>query len=411
MARRMDEQTASGRALPPGRAGEVFLAFLRLGCSAFGGPIAHIAYLREAFVQRRGWLDEAQFAQLLAVCQFLPGPASSQLGFAIGLLRARWAGALAAFAGFTLPSALLMLALALLAPRLSGTAGAAAVHGLQLVAVIVVAHGLIGMARQLTPDRARVLLAVVAVVLCLVSGHAWMQLVAIALGGLAGRWLCRQVPAPTAPMFTLALGRRGAVVLFGVFLALLLVAPAIPPATPPTAPGLAAAFYQSGALVFGGGHVVLPLLEQRLVEPGWLSAETFLAGYGAAQAVPGPLFSLAAFLGASIPVGLPPVAAAALALCALFLPGLLLLAAALPAWNGLARRPWAGPVMAGSNAAVVGLLAAALVDPIVVHGVRGPADLAIAVTGLALLSWRGARMTPWIVAGCVVASIALGGRG
>lgn len=401
------EGTAAAAAPSPGSPGAVFLAFLRLGCSAFGGPIAHIGYRREDFVQRRRWLDETQFVQLLAICQFLPGPASSQLGFAIGLLRARWAGALAAFAGFTLPSAVLMAALALLAPQATGAVGAAAVHGLQLVAVIVVAHGLLGMARQLTPDPARVLLALAAAALCWVTGHAGIQLVAIALGGLLGLWLCRHVQAPAAPLFALPYGRRSAALLFGLFLAGLLAALAVPTTASPGAPELAAAFYQSGALVFGGGHVVLPLLEQHLVAPGWLSAESFLAGYGAAQAVPGPLFTLAAFLGASIPLGLPPLAGATMALLAVFLPGLLLLAAALPVWSALTRRTWAGSVMAGINAAVVGLLAAAFIDPIVVHGIRGPADLVIAVTGFACLQWRGARRMLWIVAGCVTASIGL----
>lgn len=291
---------------PSGSVAEVFRAFLKLGLTSFGGPIAHLGYLREEFVQRRGWLDEAHFAQLLAVCQFLPGPASSQMGFAIGLFRGGWRGALVAFIGFTLPSALLMFGFAALAPYLGHGIGAAAVHGLKLVAVVVVAHGVLGMVRQLAPDAPRALIAAGAVALIVLTGNAWVQLIAIALGGVLGPWLCRHVNAPVVAMFPVRYGHRGAAVFLTLFLIGLGGALMLPPSNTPTTAGLAGAFYQAGALVFGGGHVVLPLLHQTVVDTGWVSPDTFLAGYGAAQAVPGPMFSLAAFLGAEVPLVLAP---------------------------------------------------------------------------------------------------------
>ena len=394
------------RSNPPGNTGEVFVAFLRLGLTAFGGPIAHIGYMREAFVRRRGWLDDAHFAQLLAVCQFLPGPASSQMGFGIGLARAGWRGALAAFAGFTLPSALLMLGFAALAPRLG--AGAAALHGLKLVAVAVVAHGLLGMARQLAPDLPRLLVAAGAAALVLASGNAWLQLAAIALGAVLGTWWCRQAAAPTTALFPFGGGRRIAAVCLTLFLLGLLAALLLPARATPSLAGVAAAFYRAGALVFGGGHVVLPLLQQSLVAPGWLPADSFLAGYGAAQAVPGPMFSLAAFLGAEIPLGgLPPAVGALVALLAMFLPGFLLLAGMLPLWAGLVRHRRAASAMAGINAAVVGLLAAAFIDPVWSGGVRAPVDAAIAVVGFALLA--GLRWPAWTaVLWCVAAAVGIG---
>ena len=388
-----------------GSSAVVFGAFLRLGLSAFGGPIAHIGYLREAFVQQRRWLSEAQFAQLLAVCQFLPGPASSQLGFAIGLLHAGWRGALAAFIGFTLPSALLMFAFAVLVERASSEPGLALLQGLKLVAVVVVAHGVMGMARQLAPDAPRALIAAAAAALVVLGGHAWLQLLAIALGAVLGGLLCRGLAAPAEARFVLGYGPRRALLFLllfalGLLLALLLTAQTQAPQASPAA--LAATFYQAGALVFGGGHVVLPLLQQGVVDSGWLGADGFLAGYGAAQAVPGPMFSFAAYLGAEVDAGLPAAAAAAIALLAVFLPGFLLLLAVLPVWSRLLQRRWALGVVAGINAAVVGLLAAALYDPVWTQGVRGPVDFAIAVIGFALLA--GARVSAlWVVLWCVLA--------
>lgn len=388
------------------RTAEVFSAFLKLGLTSFGGPVAHLGYFREEFVQRRRWLDDAHFAQLLAVCQFLPGPASSQLGFAIGLFRGGWRGALAAFVAFTLPSALLMVGFAALAPYLGHGVGAAAVHGLKLVAVAVVAHALLGMVRQLVPDLPRALIAIGAVALILLAQDAWMQLVAIALGGLLGLWLCRHVSMPAGAAFPVRYGIRAGAGLFSVFLVGLAAALWLPSSTTPTLAGIASAFYQAGALVFGGGHVVLPLLQHVMVDAGWVAPDTFLAGYGAAQALPGPMFSVAAFLGAEVPTGFPAAVGATVALLAVFLPGFLLLLAALPAWARLARHRLAASAMAGSNAAVVGLLAAAFYDPVWTGGVRAPADFIIAAIGFALLAF--ARVSAlWVVLWCVGATVVL----
>lgn len=373
--------------------------------TSFGGPIAHIGYFREEFVRRRGWMDEGLFAQLLAVCQFLPGPASSQMGFAIGLFRAGIPGALAAFVAFTLPSALLMFAFAAAAPRLGGALGQAAIHGLKLVAVVVVAHGVLGMARQLTPDAPRRLIGAGAMLLVVLAGTAWVSLLAIVLGALAGALLCRHVPTPPAAAFPVRHGRRTALACLGVFLVGLAVALLMPAGGSASLAGLAAAFYQAGSLVFGGGHVVLPLLQQGTVATGWITPDAFLAGYGAAQAVPGPMFSLAAYLGAEVPLATPPFVGALVALAALFLPGFLLLLAVLPFWSRLAARPGAARLLAGVNASVVGLLAAALYDPVWTEGVRSLSDLAIVVVGFALLA-TGRVSAIWAVAWCVGAAMA-----
>ena len=399
--------TSEEKSSRTGSAREVFGVFLRLGMTSFGGPIAHVGYLRKECVERRGWLDDEQFAQLLAVCQFLPGPASSQLGFAIGLFRAGWRGALAAFAAFTLPSASIMFGLALLAPSLAAQEQVPAVlHGLKLVAVAVVAHGLIGMARQLTPDAPRLAIAAAATALILLVGGTWVQLGAIAVGGLLGIRLCRHVVSPEFGHFPIQYGRPTAAALLGVFLALLGIALAIPLAGSPNALSVFAAFYRTGALVFGGGHVVLPLLQQAVVDPGWVGSDTFLAGYGAAQAMPGPMFTLAAFVGAEVPLGLPRALAAAIALVAIFLPGLLLLSAVLPVWVELVRRPIATRIVAGINAAVVGLLAAALYDPVWREGIRNITELLIATVALVMLITSRVPIL-WVVFWCIGGALAL----
>lgn len=390
--------------LAQGSASEVFRVFLRLGLTSFGGPIAHLAYFHEEFVSRRGWLDDAHFAQLLSVCQFLPGPASSQMGFAIGFFRGGWLGALAAFVAFTLPSALLMFGFAELAPHLGQDLGAAAVHGLKLVAVVVVAHGLLGMVRTLAPDAPRALIASGAVALIVLAGNAWAQLIAIALGGMLGAWLCRHVAAPANATFPVRYGHRGGAAFLAVFLIGLAGSLMLPLTNAPTAGGLWGAFYKAGALVFGGGHVVLPLLQHAVVDTGWVSQDEFLAGYGAAQAMPGPMFSLAAFLGAEVPLGFPAAVGATIGLVAVFLPGFLLLLAVLPMWERLSQRRWATSTMTGINAAVVGLLVAAFYDPILTGGIRDSADFATAVIGFALLaSMRVSAL--WVVLWCVTASI------
>ncbi len=386
---------------------QLFTTFLRLGLTSFGGPIAHLGYFREEFVVRRRWLTEAEFAQLLAICQALPGPASSQLGFAVGLLRGGWRGGLLAFLGFTLPSALLMFGMALLAPQLDGPVAEAMLHGLKLVAVVVVAHGLVGMTHSLVPDFPRLVLALLALAVMLAGGPAWRQLAVIAGGALLGLWWCRSVPAlPTAGL-VVRHGRRTAWGLLGLFGAGLVAALWLGGGTPSLV-SLAAAFYEAGALVFGGGHVVLPLLEQSTVGSGWLQEDAFLAGYGAAQALPGPMFALSAYLGAMVPTGASPALGATVALLAMFLPGLLLVAAMLPLWRSLASRRWAPPVIAGINAAVVGLLAAALLGTVLPAGVRGPVDAGVAVAGLAVLA-LGRISVLWVVVGVVAVSVFLHG--
>lgn len=389
---------------PTGSAPEVFAAFLKLGLTSFGGPIAHLGYFRREFVERRAWIGDSQFAQLLALCQFLPGPASSQLGFSIGLLRAGWAGALAAFVAFTLPSALLLLAFAVVLPTISGAAGDAALHGLKLVALAVVAQGVLGMSRQLCPDAPRRMVAVLAAVLILLSGQAWMQLITVALGGVAGLAFCRGVQPVPGGGLHLRYGPTLGWALLAMF-ALLLVGLPLAAHGRDGLIAVAEAFYRAGALVFGGGHVVLPLLEEAVVEPGWISQEEFLAGYGAAQAVPGPMFTLAAYLGARLPGSEGGIVGASIALGAIFLPGFLLVAGVLPLWRAIAGRPVAARAIAGVNAAVVGILGAALYDPVWTSAVRGPVDLAIAAVGFALLvAWRASPLL--VVAWCIVASVA-----
>lgn len=387
----------------PGRVGEVFTTFLRLGLRSFGGPIAHLAYFRRELVERRRWVDESQYAQLVGICQFLPGPASSQLGFSLGLLRAGVVGAAAAYTAFTLPSAALMLAFAAFLPRATGPIGGAAVHGLQLVALPVVADGVLRMARHLTPDGPRAGIAFVAAMLVLASGLPWVQLVVVAFGATAGLVFCRRTSSLASDELPVPYGPPRGWTLLGVFAVLLVGLPLVAYGRDDLF-AVAAAFYRTGALVFGGAHVVLPLLQETVVEPGWISRDDFLAGYGVAQAVPGPMFSLAAFLGARLWDGQGGVTGAIVALGAIYLPGLLFVAGILPLWRAVVGRPNAARAIAGVNAAVVGLLAAALYDPIWVSAVRGPLDVAVAAVGLALLTARVPALA--VVVWCVAASVA-----
>jgi chromate transporter len=369
-----------------GSAAEVFRVFLKLGLTSFGGPIAHLGYFRREFVVKRAWLDERAYADLVALCQFLPGPASSQTGFAIGLTRAGYRGGLAAWTGFTLPSAIALTLFAYGEGALKGPAGDGLMHGLKLVAVAIVAQAVSGMAQSLCPDRQRATIAVLALILMAFAPAAWAQIAVILLGALAGLVVCRQGANIAVADVEAPISRPMALVFAGLFFALLALS--FVPARP-GAMALAAAFYRSGALVFGGGHVVLPLLRTAVVDPGWVSDSAFLAGYGAAQAVPGPLFTFAAYLGAVAGVGPGGVGGAALALVAIFAPGLLILMAAIPFWNGLRARINARAAMAGVNAAVVGLLASALYNPVWTSAVRSPADFAIAAAGfVALIVWR-----------------------
>lgn len=392
---------------PGGNAAEVFRVFLRLGLTSFGGPIAHLGYFRDELVTRRGWLDDRTYGDLVALCQFLPGPASSQTGFALGLMRAGWPGALAAFAGFTLPSAVALVLVAVSAGRIGGPLGDGVLHGLKLVAVAVIAQAVLGMARSLCPDRERALVAVGAVAVLAVAPGAAGMIGAIGLGALAGLALGRGTAADGAPL-ALRVSRRAGLVALGLFAALLLLPPLL--AAQSQAVAVFDAFYRAGALVFGGGHVVLPMLEAGVVRPGWVTEGQFLAGYGAAQAVPGPLFTVAAYLGAVLgpwPNGL---AGAVLALVAVFLPGFLILIGVLPFWDALRGRPAARSAMQGANAAVVGVLGAALYAPVFTGSVAGLADLALALLCFVLLvAWKA---PPWgvvLLGGLGGAALALAG--
>lgn len=383
---------------PKGSAAEVFFAFLKLGLTSFGGPIAHLGYFRDEFVTRRGWFDDNDYGDLVALCQFLPGPASSQVGFAIGLHRAGAFGAAAAWTGFTLPSAILLVLFALGAAAVDGPIADGVLHGLKLVAVAVVAQAVLGMARSLTPDRWRAGIAVVAVLAAIILGGAFGQVGAIVIGAMLGLVLCRDDVVTEATGMHMPVSRTVGFISLALFAGLLVGLPLV--AGWGHGVALFDVFYRAGALVFGGGHVVLPLLEAGTVERGWLSADTFLAGYGAAQAVPGPLFTFAAYLGAASDG----ILGAAIALVAIFLPGFLILLAALPFWNQLRTVPQVQAGMRGANAAVVGILGLALYDPVFTSAVLSPLDLALALAGfVALVSWK---LPPLAV---VVALAAIGG--
>jgi chromate transporter len=377
---------------------DVLRVFLRLGLTSFGGPIAHLGYFREEFVVRRRWLDDAAFTDLVALCQFLPGPASSQVGFSIGLKRAGYPGALAAWIGFTLPSAIALTCFAYGADALGGRLGTGLLHGLKLASVAIVAQAVAGLARTLCPDptRASIAAAAAAIVLSIATSSA--QIAVIVMGGLIGLWLCREDAQVTVPAHLMAVpvSRRAGIASLTAFSVLLIGLPVAARSGAGSGFALFDAFYRSGALVFGGGHVVLPLLRDAFVIPGWVSDGTFLAGYAAAQAVPGPLFSFAAFLGAVVGPSPHGLAGAALGLIAIFLPGMLILVGVLPFWHALRSRASARAAMRGINAAVVGLLAAALYDPVWIGSVTRPLDVAVAVLGFLLLSaWRTSAL--WVV--------------
>lgn len=370
-----------------GSALEVLSAFLKLGLTSFGGPVAHIGYFREEIVVRRRWLDDSAYTDLVALCQFLPGPASSQVGFSLGLIRAGYAGALAAWVGFTLPSAILLTAFAYGASGLEGPIGSGVVHGLKLVAVAIVAQAVWGMARALCPDRARASIATVAALLILFSTSGISQLGTIVMGAVAGLWFCGAAPSPGAGTLRVPVTRRVGLIALATFFLLLIVLPTLQHLSQGV--GLFNAFYRSGALVFGGGHVVLPLLSHAFVAPGWVHEDRFLAGYGAAQAVPGPLFTFAAYLGAVVRLSPHGIVGAVVGLVGIFLPGMLILVGTLPFWEVLRQRPGAQAMMRGINAAVVGLLGAALYDPLWTGSVRSIGDFAVVLVGFILLvAWR-----------------------
>jgi chromate transporter len=376
-------------------ASEVLAAFLKLGCVSFGGPVAHLGYFRDEFVSRRRWLDEHAYADLVALCQFLPGPASSQVALAIGLSRAGFLGAAAAWIGFTLPSALLMTLFAFGVPASLGAPGAAWLNGVKAVAVAVVALATLNMGRTLAPDRGRATLAVVAAIIVLAAPVAWGQLAAIAIGAIVGLALPREEPLAKSHAPPALIGKTFGLASLVAFFALLVLLPLAAAATTSQGIRYFDAFYRAGALVFGGGHVVLPLLQAAVTPPGWISNDAFLAGYGAAQAVPGPLFSFAAYLGAAMGPAPNGVVGAALCLVAIYLPSFLLIIGVLPFWTTLRQQPMVRAALRGVNASVVGLLIAALYHPVWTAGIVNAADYAIAIAAFLLLfMWR---TPPWLV--------------
>jgi chromate transporter len=382
---------------------EVLAVFFRLGLTSFGGPVAHLGYFRDEFVARRRWLDEKAYADLVALCQFLPGPASSQVGMSLGILRAGVPGALAAWIGFTAPSAVALVIFAYGVESITGLLQGGILHGLKVVTVAVVAQAVWSMGRTLCADRQRLTIALASASVILLSPGALTQLLVIALAGLVGWKLLRveQDFGPTVEEIRVPRAvSAAAAILFFVLLAVLPVAAGW---SGSTAVGMFDSFYRAGSLVFGGGHVVLPLLQSELVPKHWVSNDIFLAGYGAAQAVPGPLFTFAAYLGAASSVPPNGWVGALLCLAAIFLPSLLLVLAALPHWQVLRQKQAARNALAGVNASVVGLLLAALYQPVWTSAILAPADLALALTAfLLLVVWR---FSPWII----VILTALGG--
>ena len=389
--------TADATPSPPVRSSwlSVFAAFLRLGLTSFGGPVAHLGYFRSAFVERRRWLDDATYTDIIALCQFLPGPASSQVGITIGILRAGLPGGLAAWLGFTMPSALAMIAFGYGVARLGDIAQAAWLHGLKIVAVAVVAQAVWSMARSLCPDRARASMAVAAALLVLAMPNALGQIAVIALGGIIG-W--RFLPTTTTTVATplrVTIAKPLAIAALILFACLLAGLPVIAALNDNHALALFDSFYRSGALVFGGGHVVLPLLQKAVAPTGWIGNDAFLAGYGAAQAMPGPLFTFAAYLGTVMQPAPSGWVGGLLCLLAIYLPSFLLLIGVLPFWDALRRRRAVQAALKGINAAVVGLLVAALYTPVWTSAILGPADFGLGLAAfLLLVFWR---VPPWIV--------------
>ncbi|PVZ71538.1 chromate efflux transporter [Pelagibaculum spongiae] len=380
----------------------VFITFLKLGLSAFGGPVAHIGYFHKEFVKKQQWLSDSQFSQLLAICQFLPGPASSQLGFSIGLLRAGWLGALAAFIAFTLPSVLLLIGFALLLPAVTGDFANAAIHGLKLVACVVVIDALLGMSQKLCPDTPRKLMAIFSAAILIVSGNVWLQIGLVLAGAVLGARYCQQALTTGSEKIQINYSKKLASIFIIIFAGIFIALPLF--ADNNSLLAIADAFYRAGALVFGGGHVVLPLLEESVVGNQWLDQSQFLAGYGASQAIPGPMFAFSAYLGALIPGEHSNLFAAFIAVIFMFLPGFLLVSAILPFWKSFTTLKYAASAVAGVNAVVVGLLAAALYDPIFISGVQSPIDMATVLIGLVILSVLK-RSALWVVVSCVLLSI------
>ncbi len=382
----------------------VFLIFLRLGLTSFGGPIAHLGYFRDEFVTRRQWLTERSYADLVALCQFLPGPASSQVGIALGLSRSGYAGALSAWAGFTLPSAVALILFAMGMASYGDAVPPGALHGLKVVAVAVVAQAVWGMARNLCPDTPRITIMAAATCFVLLVPSAWGQVGVIAIAAIIGLVLFKPQQGSAHDLLPIAMRRRVGLFWLALFFVLLMGLPLLSAMFPNQELAMVDAFYRAGSLVFGGGHVVLPLLQAEVVPSGWVSNDVFLSGYGAAQAVPGPLFTFAAFLGASMNQAPTGWLGGLICLLAIFAPSFLLVVGALPFWERLRRNTRAQAALMGINAAVVGLLLAALYKPVWTSAIFAPRDFGLALVALvALMFWK---LPPWLV---VVGSGVVGG--
>jgi chromate transporter len=374
---------------------QIFLIFLRLGLTSFGGPIAHLGYFRNEFVAKRKWLSEKSYADLVALCQFLPGPASSQVGMALGLTRGGYAGLFGAWCGFTLPSAIVLILFALGISSSGEALPQGLLSGLKIVAVAVVAQAVWGMARALCPDATRVTMMALATCAVIIFPTAMGQVGVIVLAGLAGLLLFKPVSDSVHEHLPVSVSRRAGAVWLGLFAVLLLLLPALAETTQNRAIDLVDSFYRAGALVFGGGHVVLPLLEAEVVPTGWVDNETFLAGYGVAQAVPGPLFTFAAFLGASVDGAPTGWLGGLICLVAIFVPSFLLIVGTLPFWERLRRSTRTQAALMGVNAAVVGLLLAALYQPVWTSAIHEPQHFGLALVALvALMFWK---LPPWLV--------------
>lgn len=376
---------------------EILLVSTKLGLTSFGGPIAHLGYFRDEYVKKRNWLDERSYADLVALCQFLPGPASSQVGISIGIVRGGMVGGFISWFGFTMPS---VIALILFAYFVTGfqAEDAGWINGLKIVAVAVVAQAILGMGKNSAPDRARISIAVIAAICALFIPSALGQIAIIVIAGAAGYFLYKDREVPKAEKLNLSVSRRTGIIAWILFFGLLIVLPLIRQVFPNMWIAMFDTFYRVGSIVFGGGHVVLPMIEREVV-PTWISEEVFLAGYGAVQAVPGPLFTFASYLGASISG----VQGAILATVAMFLPSFLLVLAMLPFWNSLREKRSIQAALMGVNAAVVGILLAALYNPVWTSTIKTTGDFALALTAFALLVYW--KLPPWIV----VLGTAIGG--
>jgi chromate transporter len=369
---------------------EILIVSSKLGLTSFGGPVAHLGYFHEEYVRKRKWLDEQGYANLVALCQFLPGPASSQVGIGIGVLRGGLLGGILAFIGFTIPSviALILFALILQGMNIGNTGW---IHGLKIVAVAVVAHAIMGMAQKLTPDLSRKTIALFALIGTLLWQTALTQVGIILLAAVVGYFIYKEKKEDSPINIQFPISRKFAFVCLGLFFGLLILLPILRELSTSSWVAMFDSFYRSGSLVFGGGHVVLPLLEREFVPSGWLSKEAFLAGYGAAQAVPGPLFTFAAYIGAVMGGW----AGGLLATIAIFLPAFLLVLGTLPFWNSLSRNPKIKGALMGVNAAVVGILISAFYTPIWTSSIMSPIDFAFAALLFSMLAYW--KLPPWVI--------------